>query len=115
MPSEPSAERLHDIIANVDRIRAHLVGVSDADDFDAKTRDAVERCLERISEAARKLGPVMEERRPDVAWRSIRGLGNVLRHDYDVVDDVTITRIARNELAVLRQACIDELGGITEA
>ena len=28
----------------------------DAFTADAKTRDAVERCLERISEAARKLG-----------------------------------------------------------
>ena len=84
-------------------------GVAPVVAFDDKTRDAVERCLERISEAARKLGSEMEERRPSVSWRGIRGLGNVLRHEYDVVDDSTILQIVERELGPLREACVDEL------
>ena len=78
-------------------------------ELDDKTRDAVERCLERISEAAKKLGPMIEERQPQVSWRGIRGLGNVLRHEYDAVDDATIERIIAQELGPLRDACVSEL------
>jgi uncharacterized protein with HEPN domain len=109
MPSDVPRERLRDIINNVDRVRAHLKGMSSGSELDDKTRDAVERCLERISEAAKKLGPIMEERQPQVSWRGIRGLGNVLRHEYDDVDDSTIERIVEKELGPLRQACVREL------
>lgn len=106
MPSDVPRERLRD---NVDRVRAHLKGISPGSELDDKTRDAVERCLERISEAAKKLGPIMEERQPQVSWRGIRGLGNVLRHEYDDVDDSTIKRIVETDLGPLRQACVREL------
>ena len=109
MPSEVPRERLQDIITNIDRLRAHVHGVAPGVALDDKTRDAVERCLERISEAARKLGSVMEERRPNISWRGIRGLGNVLRHEYDVVDDSAILQIVERELGPLREACADEL------
>ena len=109
MPSEMSRARLQDIITNIDRVRAHLTGMQADAELDDKTRDAVERCLERISEAAKKLGPMIEERQPQVSWRGIRGLGNVLRHEYDAVDDSTIARIVEKELGPLRQACVSEL------
>ena len=113
MPSDIPAERLRDIVANIDRIHDHLAGVSVTQGLDAKTRDAVERCLERISEAVRKLGPEMDERRPGIPWRNIRGLGNIMRHDYDVVDDAVIERIVTTELAALRDVCVEELS-VTE-
>ena len=52
---------------------------------------------------------MIEERQPQVSWRGIRGLGNVLRHEYDVVDDSTIERIIAQELGPLRTACVIEL------
>lgn len=109
MPSDVPAERLRDIIGNIDRLRAHLKGVTPRAELDDKTRDAVERCLERISEAAKKLGSVLEERQPQIPWRSIRGLGNVLRHGYDEVDDQTIEDIVEHKLEPLRQSCVQEL------
>lgn len=109
MPSDVPNERLHDIITNIDRARAHLKGMTPGSELDDKTRDAVERCLERISEAAKKLGSIMEERQPQVSWRGIRGLGNVLRHEYDAVNDSTIAGIVEQELGSLRQACVNEL------
>lgn len=110
MPSDVPIERLTDIVTNIDRIGAHLKGVNSETEFDEKTRDAVERCLERISEAAKKLGSAVEEAQPNIPWRNIRGLGNVLRHEYDAVDDVAIKHIIEQELGPLRQACVDEIG-----
>lgn len=50
----------------------------------------------------------MEKRQPQVSWRGIRGLGNVLRHEYNEVDDSTIQRIIERELEPLRHACVSE-------
>jgi uncharacterized protein with HEPN domain len=52
---------------------------------DRKTCDAVERCLERISEAAAKLGDLAPILMPEQPWPKIRALGNRLRHEYDAI------------------------------
>jgi uncharacterized protein with HEPN domain len=54
---------------------------------DKKTYDAVERCLERISEAAAKLGDLAPALMPDQPWQEIRALGNRLRHEYEFYAD----------------------------
>jgi uncharacterized protein with HEPN domain len=45
---------------------------------------AVERKLQIISEAAVRLAEEAERRCPDVPWRDIRGIGNHLRHAYEM-------------------------------
>src|SRR5260221_8909012 len=84
VPSSDQARRLRDILANVARIRRHTSGMT-ADQFlsDEKTQDAVERCLERISEAARKIGDGLDAKYPAVEFHKLRQVGTVLRHDYD--------------------------------
>jgi hypothetical protein len=44
---------------------------------------AVERHLQKISEAAVRLSDHAEILCPGVPWRNIRGIGNFLRHEYD--------------------------------
>lgn len=61
---------------------------------DRLRRDAVERCIEPISEAAKKLDTVAEDWMPEHDWHPIRAVGNVLRHAYDDVDPDIIWRIA---------------------
>ena len=57
MPSDKPARRLEDIIENAQAIQRYVAGMDMAAfERDQKTYDAVERCLERISEAAAKLG-----------------------------------------------------------
>lgn len=60
-------------------------------------RDASERCLARISEAAVKLGPTAEELFPSHDWRGMRNFGNILRHEYeDILDEATWAIITRH-------------------
>ena len=49
---------------------------------DRRARQLVERNLEIISEASRRLPDSAKAAEPDVPWREIAGIGNVLRHDY---------------------------------
>ena len=58
MPSEHDPRDCPaDIVLNIERTEAYMAGM-DAAAFagDDRTRDAVERCLERICEAAHRLG-----------------------------------------------------------
>lgn len=72
---------------------------------DPKTRDAVERCLERISEAAAKLGDEADELVPGQPWPEIRALGNRLRHEYDRVRVDRLWTIIVQDLPFLLAAC----------
>jgi uncharacterized protein with HEPN domain len=60
------------------------------------SRRAVERCIEIVSEASRRLPPDLKDRQPAIAWPTTAGIGDVLRHDYDVVNDATIWHARRS-------------------
>jgi uncharacterized protein with HEPN domain len=60
---------------------------------------AAERRLERISEAARKLGGVAEELCPGVPRPQLRALGNLLRHEYDSIDIARVWLMIEDDLA----------------
>ncbi|MDP6565720.1 MAG: DUF86 domain-containing protein [Alphaproteobacteria bacterium] len=86
MPFEDPAQRLDDIIDNAGRLRAYTAGMNLTDFLaDRKTIDAVERCLQRIAEAARKLGDRYDAGYPELELPELRKLGSILRRDYDEV------------------------------
>ena len=71
MPSRDPAQRFLDIIENIRRIEAYTANLNAATFLqDGRTYDAVERCMERISEAAKKLGDVAELHCPEIAGRN---------------------------------------------
>ena len=74
-------------------------------EHDDKTYDAVERCLERISEAAAKLGDLAPVLLPDQPWNKIRALGNRLRHEYEGIEPDRLWDIIQNDLFPLCAAC----------
>ena len=77
-----------------------------SEDFiqDPKTSNATERCIERISEAARKLGSEAEEMCPGIAWPSLRAVGNILRHEYERIDVRRVWLMVENDLPSLKGA-----------
>jgi uncharacterized protein with HEPN domain len=81
------ADCLQDIIDNIARIERHVEGLNQEGlAKDELRRNAVERCLERICEAAFRLGDLAVVSMPAQPWKAIRGLGNRLRHAYDQID-----------------------------
>ena len=61
---------------------------------DELLRSAVERKVEIIGEAARRLSRTFTESHAAVPWRQIMGTRHVLAHDYDTVDHAIVWRIA---------------------
>ena len=100
MPSRHDpADSLADVIENAERIEAYLAGMGQ-DEFerDGRTRDAVERCLERVCEAVHRLGDQAETLMPGHPWGDIRGLANRLRHAYDRIRLDVVWNTARDRL-----------------
>ncbi len=116
MPSSRPAVRFQDILDNIQLIRSYLGGMDRAAfEADRRTRDAVERCLERISEAASKLGGEAESLAPGPPWQAVRSFGNVLRHAYDQLDPTRIWEIVTRDLPLLDAATAAALGRFRDA
>ena len=74
-----------------------------------RRRSSCERCLERICEAARKLGDSLDAKYPAAEFPKLRQLGSVLRHDYDYIDTDMLWRSVTERLDPLEHACLAEL------
>ena len=59
--------------------------------------EAVNRKLEIIGEAARRLSSVARDQFPEIPWNLLTGMRNILFHDYDDVDlDVVWDTVQRD-------------------
>jgi len=61
---------------------------------DRKTRRAVEREIEIIGEAARKVSGAFCDVHPEIPWRKIIGQRHKLAHEYAEIQDEVIWRVA---------------------
>ncbi len=68
----------------------------------AIVRRAVERCVEVVSEASRHLPQHLKDKHPQAYWQEIKAVGNLLRHEYQRVDDLVMWRIATKYFPQLR-------------
>jgi uncharacterized protein with HEPN domain len=71
---------------------------------DTKTQDAVIRNLEVIGEAVRNLSQAHRDAHPDVPWKRVAGLRDLLIHRYFGVKLDTVWEVIERELPNLRQA-----------
>ncbi len=95
---------LRDIIECIEKIQDYTAGLSSVDFCnDGKTIDAVIRNLEIIGEAARRLPEEFRIKFPDVEWRRIVSLRNILIHEYPGIDLETIWDIVENKLSSLEK------------
>jgi len=93
------------MLDNIERIRLWTGGQTlETYRANLMLRDAVERCLERISEASRRLPQEVKATQPHIPWRKVADIGNVLRHEYDDVADAEVWRIVVDDLSALRSA-----------
>jgi len=71
---------------------------------DRKTQDAVIRNLQTIAESAKRLPDTMKDKHPEVSWKAVGGLRNVLVHDYLGVDVKQVWEIVSKDLPGLKRA-----------
>ncbi|MEO7799441.1 MAG: DUF86 domain-containing protein [Opitutaceae bacterium] len=122
MPDDPSASGfdatekqsglLRDMLDSALLIRSYLAGV-DREGFlaDREKQDAVLRRLEIIGEAASRVGPQTQAQFPQLPFRGMRGMRNVIAHDYGEVDLELVWQTADADLPKLIEALQRHFGG----
>ena len=82
------------------------------DDFmkNRMIQDAVVRNFEVIGEATKNLSEKTKSQRPEIPWRRVAGLRDVLIHEYMGVNLEDVWRVIQSELPALR-AAVEELLG----
>ncbi|MCX7017995.1 MAG: DUF86 domain-containing protein [Candidatus Sumerlaeota bacterium] len=97
---------LDDILEAAAQIREYTA-LTDYEAFvrDRKTQDAVVRNLEIIGEAAGRLPESIKAGAPDIEWRKIVGLRNILAHEYFGISLPVVWDVAQNKLGPLETAC----------
>jgi uncharacterized protein with HEPN domain len=70
---------------------------------DERTYDAVLRNLEIIGEAVKNLPKVVRQRIPEVEWRRIAGMRDVLIHSYFGIDEEIVWDAVTNKVPELEK------------
>ena len=111
MPFRDNETHLGDILEGLDHIESFLGDMSfDVYRSDAKTKSAVERQLQIITEAAKRLGDAAESLCPGPDWKGFCRMGDILRHGYHKVDDEIVWNTIKDELPPMRLAVLKALG-----
>jgi uncharacterized protein with HEPN domain len=77
---------LEDILESITLIESYMSGVEyDAFIANRQVQDAVVKRLEVIGEAVKRLDKDFRESHPELPWKGMVGLRDVLVHDYDKV------------------------------
>ena len=107
--------RLADMLDAIEGIRAAVAGLEFEEDASRWiARRAVERGLEIISEASRHLPASLKQANAAVPWNQIAGIGNILRHEYQRVEDRLVWNVVRGHLDPLEAAIRSALAASTD-
>ncbi|MCB9446003.1 MAG: DUF86 domain-containing protein [Ardenticatenaceae bacterium] len=70
-------------------------------DDDLKTQSAVIRQLEIIGEATKRLSEEFRDQNPEIRWRQIAGMRDILIHAYDHVDVNEVWHVTQTSIPEL--------------
>ena len=105
-PEQRDAAYLWDMLDAARSVREITTGVTLAEYLQNRLMyRAVERELEILGEAARRLSEAFREAHPEIPWQKIVGQRNVLAHEYGEINQERIWAVATKSLPEL----IDQL------
>ena len=94
-PDERDAAYIWDMLDSAKTLHAFVTGVSFYNyTQDKKLQLAVERALEIIGEAARRVSEVYRQAHPEIPWQGIITQRNVLAHEYGEIKQELIWKVA---------------------
>lgn len=101
---------LEDIRDAIDKVKTYTLGLSrERFENDNKTIDAVVRNLEIIGEAVKMIPESIRLAHPNIEWKKIAGLRDILAHQYFGIDIDIIWDILKNKLPALEKENIEIL------
>ena len=95
---------LEHILESINWIEEHVTVGRERFFVDRHWQNSVIRELEIIGEATKRLSPGLRSRHPEVAWRSMAAMRDVLIHDYMDVDLNVVWDVTQEALPEIKQA-----------
>lgn len=113
-PRRDWPERVRDILAAIDEIGRFVAGM-DREAFigDARTQKAVLADFSIIGEAARHVPDEVCDMYPQVAWRQMRDMRNIIVHVYFAVEPAIVWETIQNDLPALERQLNRTLDGLS--
>jgi uncharacterized protein with HEPN domain len=101
-PEERNAAYLWDMLQAAKEVEA-MAGNRGLADFlgDFVLLRALERCIEIIGEAARRISTSYMDTHQEIPWRKIIGQRNILAHEYGQIDHELLYKTAVEDIPVL--------------
>ena len=101
---------LEDILNAIGKIERYTKGMS-KDEFISNELviDGVIRNLEIIGEATKRLPKSFRQQYPQVPWKKIAGMRDVLIHDYSGVDIEVVWKHNKGEITRIQKASPDDI------
>jgi uncharacterized protein with HEPN domain len=87
---------------SITRIEEYTAEGREAFFADTRTQDAVLRNLQTLAESTQRLSADLKAAHPDVDWRGIHGLRNILVHDYLGINLARVWEIVEGDLPILK-------------
>ena len=104
---------LDDILDSCEKVETYTDGMTfESFSADARTIDAVARNIEIIGEAVKNIPIEMLETRPEIDWKKIARLRDIIVHHYFKVDIEVVWAIVQeriHELRVAVRSILDDL------
>jgi len=97
-------EALERIVGCLQAIDAYVSRAGDDWPADGMAVDAIAKRIEEIGEVAKRLPPEALGTMPDVNWRGVKGIRDVIAHGYDYVAVDVLEGVVRGDLPGLRAA-----------
>lgn len=94
---------LKDILESIEKIKEYTKEIKEENFYqDTQTQDAVLRRLEVMGEAVKNIPKDFKNKYPEVPWKKIAGMRDVLIHEYFGVNIKRIWKLAKDDLPGLK-------------
>ena len=95
---------IKDILENMQKAEKFVEGIGYTEFLnDEKTSYAVTRCIEIMGEAVKNISQEIRDKYPDIPWKRIAGMRDILIHEYFGIDLELTWKVAKEEIIELKE------------